>query len=109
VVICLERGADLHTAQLMPPALSVSCFSQMQLVLPFWHRLTRVVPDKEPLNGCVCVCVTDEILFAIHGNSSLINSKHYVKLYPQNGDRIVTNDFATSFHPMSTAVIRWSV
>jgi len=27
------------------------------LVLPFWYRLTRVVPDKGPLNGCVCVCV----------------------------------------------------
>ena len=25
------------------------------LVLPFWYRLTRVVPDKGPLSGCVCV------------------------------------------------------
>jgi len=23
----------------------------------FWYRLTRVVPDQRPLNGCVCVCV----------------------------------------------------
>jgi len=28
-----------------------------RLVLPFWYRLTRVVPDRGPLNGCVCVCV----------------------------------------------------
>jgi len=28
-----------------------------RLVLPFWYQLTRVVPDKRPLNGCVCVCV----------------------------------------------------
>ena len=27
-----------------------------RLVLPFWYRLTRVVPDKGPLNVCVCVC-----------------------------------------------------
>jgi len=27
------------------------------LVLPFWYRLTWVVPEKGPLNGCVCVCV----------------------------------------------------
>ena len=27
------------------------------LVLPFWYRLTWVVPDKGPLNVCVCVCV----------------------------------------------------
>ena len=25
-----------------------------RLVLPFWYRPTWVVPDKEPLNGCVC-------------------------------------------------------
>ena len=24
------------------------------LVLPFWYRPTQVVPDKGPLNGCVC-------------------------------------------------------
>ena len=28
-----------------------------RLVLPFWYWLTRVVPDKVPLNVCVCVCV----------------------------------------------------
>ena len=28
-----------------------------RLVLPFWSRLTRVVLDKGPLNGCVRVCV----------------------------------------------------
>ena len=29
-----------------------------RLVLPFWYRLTWVVPEKGPLNGCVCViCV----------------------------------------------------
>ena len=27
------------------------------LVFPFWYRLTRVVPDKRPLNVCVCVYV----------------------------------------------------
>ena len=26
-----------------------------RLVLPFWYRHTRVVPNKGPLNGCVCV------------------------------------------------------
>ena len=28
-----------------------------RLVLPFWYRLTRVVPEKGPLNVCVCACV----------------------------------------------------
>ena len=58
MVICLERDADLHTAQLMPLPLTVSCFSKIQIGLPFRYRLTRVVPEKKPLNGCVCVwCV----------------------------------------------------
>ena len=26
-----------------------------RLVLPFWYRLTRVVPEEGPLNMCVCV------------------------------------------------------
>ena len=35
-----------------------------RLVLPFWYRLTWVVPQKGPLNGCVCVILTsiDEII-----------------------------------------------
>jgi len=51
----LERGADLHMAHLMPLPLTVSCFSKIRLVLPFWYRLTQVVPDKGPLMGWVCV------------------------------------------------------
>ena len=31
MVICLERGADLHTAQLMPLPLTVSCSSKIQI------------------------------------------------------------------------------
>jgi len=52
MVICLERDADLHMPQLMPLPLTVSCFSKIQMVLPFCYRLTWVVPEKGPLNGC---------------------------------------------------------
>ena len=31
MVICLERGADLQMAQLMPLPLTVSCFSKIQI------------------------------------------------------------------------------
>ena len=31
MVICLERGADLHIAQLMPLPLTVCCFSKIQI------------------------------------------------------------------------------
>jgi len=33
MVICLERGADLHMFQLMP--LTVSCFSKIQIGFAF--------------------------------------------------------------------------
>jgi len=32
MVICPERGADLHMAQLMPLPLTASCFSKIQMV-----------------------------------------------------------------------------
>jgi len=59
MVICLDRGADLHMAQLMPLTLTVSCLSKIQIGFTFlvWYRLTQVVLDKGLLNGCVCVCV----------------------------------------------------
>jgi len=40
VVICLERDADLHMAQLMLLPLTL-------------YRLNWVVPEKGHLNGCV--------------------------------------------------------
>ena len=50
MVICLERGADLHIVQLMPLplTLTVSCFNKTFLV-----PAHPVVPEKGPLNGCV--------------------------------------------------------
>jgi len=35
VVICLERGADLHMAQRIPLPLTVSCFSKIQIGFTF--------------------------------------------------------------------------
>ena len=35
MVICLERDADLHTAQLMPLPLTVSCFSKIRIGFTF--------------------------------------------------------------------------
>jgi len=46
MVICLERCADLHMAQLMALPLTVSCSNKIQIGLPFWYWLTWVVPDK---------------------------------------------------------------
>jgi len=58
VVICTERGADLHTAQLMPLSLTVSCFSEIQIGFTSLVPAHPGSPGKGPLNVCVCVCVT---------------------------------------------------
>jgi len=56
MVICLDRDADLHMAQLM--SLNVCCFSRIQIGFTFLVSAhLGIVPGKGPLNGCVCVCV----------------------------------------------------
>ena len=58
MVISLERGADLHMAQLMPLSLAVSCFSKIQIGFTFLVPAHLGSPGKGPLNMCcVCVCV----------------------------------------------------
>jgi len=55
VVICLERGADLH-AQLMPLPLTVSCFSKIQTGFAFLVPAYLGSPGKRAVKW-VCVCV----------------------------------------------------
>ena len=50
VVICLERGADLHMAQLMPLPVTVSCFSKIQIGFTFLVLAHPGSPGKGPLN-----------------------------------------------------------
>jgi len=47
VVICLERGADLHMAQLMPLSLTVSCSSKIQIDFTFLVPAYPGCPGKE--------------------------------------------------------------
>ena len=53
MVICSDRGADLHMAQLMPLPLAVSCSSEIQIGFTFLVLAHPVVPEKGPSNGCV--------------------------------------------------------
>jgi len=58
MVICLERGADLHVAQLMPLLLTVSCFSKIQIGFNFLVLAHPGSPGKRAVKRvCVCVCV----------------------------------------------------
>jgi len=62
MVICLEWGADLHIAQLMPLPLTVSCFSKIQT--GFVAFLVPAHPDSPGQRAVkwVCVCVLWTIL-----------------------------------------------
>ena len=55
MVICQERDADLHLAQLMLLPLTVSCFSKIQIGFTFLVLAHLGSPGKGPLNVCVCV------------------------------------------------------
>ena len=58
MVICLERGADLHMAQLMPLPLTVSCFSKIQIGFTFLVSVSTHLgsPGQRAVKR-VCVCV----------------------------------------------------
>ena len=56
MVICLERDADLHMAQLMPLPLTVSCFSKIQTGFTFLVPAHPGSPGKRVVKR-VCVCV----------------------------------------------------
>ena len=56
MVICLEQGADLHMAQLMPLPLTVSCFRKIQIGFTFLVPAHLGSPRKRAVKR-VCVCV----------------------------------------------------
>ena len=56
MVICLERDADLHMAQLMPLPLTISCFSKIQIGFTFLVPADPGSPGKWAVKR-VCVCV----------------------------------------------------
>ena len=58
MVICLERGTDLHIAQLMPLPLTVFCFSEIQIGFTFLVPAHLGSPGQRAVKQ-VYVCVSD--------------------------------------------------
>ena len=56
MVICLQRDADLHMAQLMPLPLTVSSFSKIQIGFTFLVPAYPGSTGKRAVKR-VCVCV----------------------------------------------------
>jgi len=70
--ICLERGADLHMAQLMPLPLTVSCFSKIQIGFAFLVPAHRGSPGQRAVKRvCVCVCVFGPSNYSASGRGGL--------------------------------------
>jgi len=55
MVFCLEPGADLHMAQLMPLPLTVSCFSRIHIGFIFLVPADLGCPGKKIAVKRVCV------------------------------------------------------
>ena len=66
MVFCLERGADLHMALLMPLPLAVFCFSKIQIGFTFLVPAHPGGPGKGPLNARVCVLAIFDFLSVQH-------------------------------------------
>jgi len=59
MVICLEYGADLHMAQLMPLPLTLCCFSKIQIGFAFLVPAYPGSPGQRAIKRVyVCVCLT---------------------------------------------------
>jgi len=68
MVICLEQGADLHMAQLMPLPLTVSCFSKIQIGFTFLVTAYPGSPGQRAIKW-VCVCILyNYLLVSLHTN-----------------------------------------
>ena len=81
MVICLERGADLHMAQLTPLPLTVSCFSKIQIGFTFLVPAHLGSPGNRAVKR-VCVCtVTGECWLNHSGNKWSNSLRSTVKLW----------------------------
>jgi len=67
VVICLERGADLHMAQLIPLPLTVSCSSKIQIGFTFLVPVHLGSPGQRAVKR-VCVCVASMMDCVLSGS-----------------------------------------
>jgi len=64
---CLERGADLRVAQLMPLPLSFSCFSKIQIGFTFLVPAHPGSPGQRAVKlGCVSVVIAITIILSFN-------------------------------------------
>jgi len=79
VVICLERGADLHMAQLMPLPLIVSCFSKIQIGFTF---LVPAHPSSPGQRAIKRVCVKRGVCVVLLADKLVLVLESQCKAFP---------------------------
>ena len=72
MVICLERDADLHMAQLMPLPLTVCCCSKIQIGFTFLVPAHLGSPGQRAVKR-VCVCM----YVSYHQQSAVFAGHHH--------------------------------
>jgi len=114
MVVCLERGADLHMAQLMLLPLTVSCFSKIQISFTFLVPARPGSPGKGPLSGCllacfdvtalsyccvnICACLTGA------GTNGVEDLKSHVFFATINWEKLVKRQIVPPFKPVASRV-----
>ena len=71
MVVCLEQGADLHLAQLMPLPFTVSRY----------HLIWVVSPRQRTLDGCACVCRLAHYVLLLEGPGIWFSSLKTTNLF----------------------------
>ena len=83
MVICLERGADLHLAQLMPLPLTVSCSSKIQIGFTFLVRAYSGCPGKQAVKW---------LLLLLYGHFTTLDNQVTTRI---STDSILSTCFGT--------------
>jgi len=90
VVTCLEQGADLHMAQLMPLPLTVSCFSEIQTGFTFVVPAYPGSPGQRAVKRvCVCLSVCLSVREHISGTTRPILNKFFMHVTYTRGSHFL--------------------
>ena len=107
MVISLERGADLHMAQLMPLPLTVSCFSKILIGFAFLVLAHPGSPGQRAVKR-VCVLLFSLFIFTLlrlyleirdswrpgAGLAGMRDSMGQIRDIPENPGRVATIAFS---------------
>jgi len=116
VLICLERGADLYMARLMPLPLTVSCSSKIQIGFTFLVPAYPGSPGKKAVKCCsssVVVVPTSRDARSKFSHAKLMATKSPIGSWsgtvdfwsPHLSSSNVTVQYATAYRSLPVMVI----